>query len=96
MELQKIKNSLQLHRNKLDTYNVEALFVFGSVARKEERSDSDIDIMVEFQGPSTFDDFMDLKFFLEDLFSCKIDLVTKAGIRPEICESVEKDLVRVA
>ncbi len=46
---------------------------------------SDIDILVEFEkDKKTFDNYMDLKFFLEDLFKCKVDLVIAEAIKPDL------------
>ncbi|MHA1470922.1 MAG: nucleotidyltransferase family protein [Candidatus Asgardarchaeia archaeon] len=66
-------------------YGARNVRVFGSVARGEEEADSDIDILVEFEkGKKTFDNYMDLKFFLEDLFKCKVDLVIADALKPDL------------
>lgn len=70
--------------------------VFGSVSRDEARPESDVDILVSFQGPATFDGYFGLKFFLEELLEREVDLVTDKALRSELRERVEKDLVRVA
>ncbi len=70
--------------------------IFGSVARGEARPDSDVDIVVEFRGRPSFDKYMDLKFFLEDLLASPIDLVTPAAIRPAMRERVKSEAVYVA
>ncbi|WFN35281.1 nucleotidyltransferase family protein [Methanogenium sp. S4BF] len=72
---------------------VRRIGLFGSFVRDEAREDSDIDILVEFdEGRRSFDSYMDLKFFLEDLFRRKVDLVDrdaiKTGLRPYILRSV--------
>jgi predicted nucleotidyltransferase len=54
---------------------VKRIDIFGSFARGEQKDTSDVDILVEFEKP-TFDNFMNLAFFLEDLFQRKVDLVT--------------------
>lgn len=87
---------LQQHKNELSQLHVEALFLFGSVSRGEEGPHSDIDLLVDFAGETTFDRYMDLKFYLEELFQRKIDLVTRAAIRPELRKYVEEDLIRAA
>ena len=75
---------------------VKSLAVFGSVARDEANPMSDLDILVEFEGPTTFDRYMDVKIFLEDLLKCSVDLVTRKGIRPELAPSIEREAIRVA
>lgn len=70
---------------------VKTLAVFGSVARDEARPDSDVDLLVEFLGPATFNGYMDLKFFLEDLLGRPIDLVTRKSIRPRLKTQIESE-----
>ncbi|MDD5472614.1 MAG: nucleotidyltransferase family protein [Candidatus Methanoperedens sp.] len=66
-------------------YGVKRIGLFGSYIRKEQKPTSDIDILVEFEkGKVTFDNYMDLKFFLEDMFKCKVDLVMKEVIKPDL------------
>jgi predicted nucleotidyltransferase len=77
-------------------FHVSSLFIFGSIARGEEKPDSDLDILVSFDGPSTVDAYMDLKFFLEDLLKRKVDLVTEKGVSPRLKAVIEKDLIRVS
>jgi hypothetical protein len=70
--------------------------VFGSHARDEARPGSDVDILVDFNGPATFDGYMNLKFYLEDLLGCSVDLVTQKAVRPELRSYIEKDAISVA
>lgn len=90
---------LELLNKNLDTirtrFGVRHLSIFGSVARDEALAGSDVDILVSFEKAS-FDSFMDLKFYLEDLFAAPVDLVTDKAMRPEIRSSIEKELVNVA
>jgi uncharacterized protein len=91
-------NAIEILRNKEEAikqqFGVKSLGIFGSCARGEERADSDIDILVEFvEGAKTFDQFMDLKFFLEDLFGRKVDLVTVDALRPQLREGILKDVM---
>ena len=91
----KILELIKKHKDELRGFHVLSLAIFGSVARGEERPDSDIDILVQFDGPTKFDWYMDLKEFLENLFERKIDLVTDAGLKPIARSYIEKDLIRV-
>ena len=77
-------------------FHVIDLAVFGSVARGEARPDSDIDLLVDFDGPATFKGYMGTRFFLEDLLGREVDLVMKGAMRPEIWPYVEKDLIHVS
>ena len=76
-------------------YGVTQLALFGSTARNDARSDSDIDILVAFDGPATSDRYFGVQFYLEDLFGCKIDLVTEKALRVELRPFIEKEAVRV-
>ena len=67
---------IRKHRTQLTKLGVKSLSIFGSVARGEDKADSDVDILVEFEGRATFDRFMDTKYFLEELLGRKVDLVT--------------------
>ena len=68
-------------------YGVKRLAVFGSAARGELRSDSDVDVLVEFNEPS-FDNYMGLKFDLVDLLGRSVDLVTVAALKPRLRERI--------
>ena len=88
---------LRLHEGDLRRFHVTSLFLCGSVARDEARPDSDLDLLAEFEGGAPrFDDYMDLKLFLEDLFGREVDLLTPGGLRENARASIERDLVRVA
>ena len=77
-------------------FRVRDLTLFGSVARDEATQDSDVDVLVEFDGPATFDRFMDLKFFLEEILSARVDLVTRAALRPRVRPVIDREAIRVA
>ena len=86
----------QHHHDLLGRFGARRLALFGSAARDELRADSDIDVLVEFEGPATFDGYFDLKAYLERLLGRPVDLVTEKGLKPRARRHVEKDLVRVA
>ena len=76
-----------------EKYGVRKIGIFGSFARREEKPGSDVDVLVEFkEGQKTFDNFMELKFFLEDLFHRKVDLVTIEALRPQLKEFILKEV----
>jgi predicted nucleotidyltransferase len=96
MERQATIDLLKQHRAALADFGVESLAVFGSVARDEARNSSDLDVLVEFKGKVTFDRYMDLKFYLEDLLGISVDVVMKKMLRSEIQATVEQEAIRVA
>lgn len=77
-------------------FAVSDLRVFGSVARGEWRPESDVDVLVSFEGRPTFDGFMDLKLYLEELLGHPVDLVTRAAIRPEMRSTIDREAIGVA
>lgn len=67
----------------LRRFGVERLSVFGSFARGKPDDQSDVDILVEFQsGRTSFDNFLALAEFLEELFERKVDLLTPDSLNP--------------
>ena len=89
-------NALKLlkeHENEIKRrFGVKRIGIFGSHARGAEKETSDVDVLVEFTKPS-FDNFMDLAFFLEDLFGKEVDLVTTKGLSPYVAPFVEREVV---
>ncbi|NJN72966.1 MAG: nucleotidyltransferase family protein [Limnothrix sp. RL_2_0] len=77
-------------------YRIKTLALFGSTARNEATENSDLDFLVEFDADPTLGLYMDLKFFLEDLFQRKVDLVIKTDIKPQIRESIIQEALHVA
>ena len=96
MNQETVISTLKEHLETLHNFGVKSLELFGSVARNEARPDSDLDFLVEFEGQITFDAYMDLKFFLEDLFTKKVDLVIKEDLKPQIREVVLNQAIHVA
>ena len=75
-------------------FGVREIGIFGSFVAKEERPDSDVDVLVSFRkGEETFDNYMDCKFYLEDLFMRKVDLVMKGAIKKRIRPYILKEVV---
>ncbi len=76
------------------THGVEKLGIFGSVARGEEKSDSDIDILIYFRPEQKkFNSFMQVYDFLESQLGKKVDLITPESLSPFLKEKAEKEAV---
>ncbi len=73
-------------------FKVRRLGLFGSHARDDASGKSDIDILVELDEP-TFDSYMDLKFFLEDLFQKGVDLVMADTLKRRLRPFIASELV---
>ena len=76
-------------------FGVTRLALFGSTARDVAQSNSDIDILVAFDGPATSERYFGVQFYLEDLFGCPVDLVTEKALRAEMRPFIEKEAVHV-
>jgi predicted nucleotidyltransferase len=77
-----------------ERFGVKKIGVFGSVARGEAKEKSDVDVLVEFESTKkNFDNFMELCFFLEDLFGKKVDLITTSGLDKYIRPYVEREVI---
>lgn len=96
MSREDILRQLAEHRTDLNEFHVKSLALFGSAARDDVREQSDIDILVEFDGTSTFDRYMGLKIYLEDLLKRDVDLVTLKSLHPRVRPFVEREALYVS
>jgi uncharacterized protein len=96
MKLEQVRQIVQAHREELVALGVASLMVFGSVARHEERPDSDVDMLVEFSQPTGMFGLIRLHQFLEEQFDCQVDLGTPDSLRPRIREAALAEAIRVA
>lgn len=83
-QFDKAKTVLLSHREQLSQLGSRHLAIFGSIARNEATKTSDIDILVDFDSKKDLFGFIDLKFYLEDLLSCDVDLVSKQALHPAL------------
>ncbi len=86
---------LTAHRDELAALGLRRLAVFGSVARDEAGPNSDVDVLVEFEGRATLDRYAGLNDRLEDLLRRPVDLVTVNAVRSFMREDVEEDACEV-
>ncbi|MDY0329781.1 MAG: nucleotidyltransferase family protein [Thiomonas sp.] len=76
-------------------YGVTRLALFGSTARNSARADSDIDVLVDFDGPATSARYFGVQFYLEDLLGRPVDLVTAKALRKELRPYIEREALYV-
>ena len=89
---EEVLRSLADRRDAIRRFGVRRLALFGSCARGESTTSSDLDFLVEFEKP-TFDGYMALKAFLEDLFGCEVDLVLADALKPRLRDTVLAEAV---
>ena len=92
--LEDIMAVLKERREDLGQYGVRRLAVFGSQVRGDALAGSDLDFLVEFEKKS-FDAYMELKFFLEELFGASVDLVISDTLKPRLRDKILKETVDV-
>jgi len=76
-------------------FGVTRLALFGSTVRDTAAADSDVDVLVAFDGPATSSRYFGVQFYLEDLLGCPVDLVTEKALRRELRPFIEKERVYV-
>ncbi|MGQ9539930.1 MAG: nucleotidyltransferase family protein [Armatimonadota bacterium] len=82
---EQILSLIRGHQDQIRRWGVRRLGLFGSFARGQAGADSDIDILVEFEaGYKTFDNFVQLAFFLEELLGRRVELLTLEALSPYI------------
>jgi predicted nucleotidyltransferase len=90
---EEVLNIIQHHQKEIRDLGVKRYGLFGSFVRGQTTEQSDIDILVEFEpGQKTFDNFIKLAFFLEDLLGREVDLVTAESLSPYIGPHILKEV----
>ena len=93
--LPEIKDLLSSKKQQLlAKYPIKSLAIFGSYARNEQQAQSDLDLLVEFDGKVGMR-FIDLAEELENLIGFRVDLVSKKGIKDKYFEAIKQDLIYV-
>lgn len=75
---------LKIHKQDLSDLGANSLAIFGSIAKNESNKSSDVDILVDFDAKMGLFGFADLKFYLEDILHCDVDLVSKRALHPAL------------
>ena len=76
-------------------FGVTRLALFGSTVRDEAQANSDIDIVVAFDGPATSERFFGVQFLLEDELGHPVDLISEKAMRPELQPYIEREAINV-
>lgn len=81
------------NQDRIRAYGVRKVGLFGSFVRDEQNLESDIDLLVEFeQDKKTFDNFMHLSFFLEEVLKRPVEIVTTDALSPYIGPHILKEV----
>jgi len=92
-----VLKEIQCHRAEIEKFCVTSISIFGSAARDELTATSDVDILVDYQeGQVTFDNYMGLKFYFEDLFGRKVDLATQNMLKPRLKKAIAGEIIHAA
>lgn len=88
--------SLRAHKSALaQRFGVTRLALFGSTARDTAGPNSDVDVLVAFDGPATSARYFGVQFYLEDLLGRNVDLVTEKALRARLRPYIERDAITV-
>jgi len=95
-DVEDIKRILLQHKTELKKrFRVKTIGVFGSYVRGEQKRQSDVDVLVEFEEPVGLFEFMDLEMYLTGLLGVKVDLVSKKALKPHIGERILKEVAMI-
>ena len=86
------------HMNEMrNQYGVSRIGIFGSIARNDFDTSSDVDLLVEFLPDAKigFFEFLQIEEYLSNLIGCKVDLVTRDALKPLIGNHIIEDLIPV-
>jgi uncharacterized protein len=89
-------DKVKIISRRLKSHGAKSIFLFGSYARKEERKDSDIDILVDFSVKKSLFELLKMERELSEEIETKVDLVTRGSLDPRILKAIDKEKVAVA
>lgn len=92
MSKKKILEKISAKKEEIKKFDVKRIGLFGSYVRETPSKKSDVDVLVEFKR-KTFDNYMNLKFFLEKLLRAKVDLVITEALKPQLKPLVLREVV---
>jgi predicted nucleotidyltransferase len=96
-DIKEIKTILETYKLIIkERFKIKEIGIFGSFVRGEETVKSDIDILVDFEKEGkTFDNYMGLKYFLQELFGLEVDLIMKGALKEELKDMILREVLYV-
>ena len=93
-KFEELRKIITQHKKELrDRFMVEEIAVFGSYVRRQQKEDSDVDILVEFSKPISLFHIVSLENYLSDILGVKVDIVPKKNIRKELKEMILREAI---
>jgi len=90
---QSIVDEIQSHKEKLRSFGVSRIGIFGSQIRGEATSASDVDVLLDFySGKKTYRNFIGTATLLEQILNCHVDVLTQGSVSPYLKPQIEKDI----
>jgi hypothetical protein len=94
--LDEITKVLSLHKNDLvEKYQIKEMWIFGSIARGEQKKGSDVDILVDFNKVPDLLKFIEIERELKTIVGIEVDLVRKQALRPELRDKILNEVIKV-
>lgn len=89
-----IEEIIKKNRDLMDVCHVKSIYLFGSYVRNEQKENSDIDLLVDFEH-RTYKNYINLIYSLEDLFKKEVTVVTRDGISPYVRPYILKEAEKI-
>lgn len=94
--LEEIKRILKENEDLIaGEFKARIIGIFGSYARREQREESDVDIIASFSRDATLLDFIGLADFLEQKLGIKVDIVSERAVKPELRERILEEVITI-
>ncbi|MEA3308532.1 MAG: nucleotidyltransferase family protein [Chloroflexota bacterium] len=95
-DIRRFREALELQLSLLaEHYQVQSLGIFGSYVRREQHSNSDLDVLVSFSETPSLLKFIALENYLSDLLGVKVDLVMQDALKPNIGQHILREVIHV-
>lgn len=94
---EELVSAISTHKELIRSFGVKSIGIFGSFSKGHQHESSDVDLLVDFRpGQKTFDNFIDLSYFLEELFGRKVELLTPQSLSKFIGPYILKEVENVS